>query len=498
MNNKSSQIMIVMIFFICSQAMGQDLKNDPTRWPLPDWETHDNSERMQTRECRNFKKFAINNEDFKTDALIVIKDGLVHFEYYDGVYGPDSPHVLWSVTKTITGALLGITERDGRINLDTELQDFYPLTSRDPNYEKITMKNLLYMDTGHMWDEDVKEVDQNPVVGMLYGIGHQDMATYAVTKKIIKEGPAYQWNYSTGIPTITMGVLKKIYGAEDFKMPWRNLFNPLGMKSVVFEKDLTGTFVGGSSGFATPRDLAKIGYLYLNDGIWNGEVLLPPEWIKKMLTPSPGYVSPGTVVKDVTKTGVYGGSIWLNKENIKTKGRPYPNVPEDMYMAIGFMGQFLIMIPSLKMIIVRNGHDLEFHSKLNEFIARTIQCVHDPEHVVTKSKSADGPMRMSLWKMIKNIRNSMQANTLQASIAKTVCSCHYVSGLDIPTCVKRNNFSLSKLVTKLTVRENKEKDGTMSIQVRLSKFARLFKLHFGNSAKAYYNPRQPEFGCTLK
>lgn len=489
--------------FICglltsSLINSQIYAAEQIKWPIPDWETFDNSERLSSKECINFKNFAVKRDDFKTDGLIVIKDGMLHFEHYDSKYNLNSPHAMWSVSKTITGALLGISENEGRVRVTDLLSQYYPRELHDPNYEKITLNNLLYMDAGYIWEEDAQDVKTNPVIKMLYGTGHSDMANFVASRKMIKEGPDYQWKYSSGIPTATMGVLKKIYGKEDADMPWRLLFNPLGMYSTVFERDLSGTFIGGTSVFSTPRDLAKLGYLYLNDGIWNHEVLLPPEWIKKMLTPSPGYLSPGTVIKDIEKDGVYGGSIWLNVETNKISGKPFPNAPADTYMAIGFMGQLLIMIPSLKMIIVRTGYDTEFRSKLNEFISRAIQCLHDPNHKIGTSSPSKNPINMSLPKLIRNIKNSIDANTLQASIAKTVCSCHFVTGQEISTCLKRNNFTLSKLLTKITVTEEDESGGHKSIQVRLARFARLFKHQMGKPAKAFYNPQTPKFGCTLK
>ncbi|RPJ70979.1 MAG: class C beta-lactamase-related serine hydrolase, partial [Alphaproteobacteria bacterium] len=496
---KSLKFLIIYISLTFYIVLNLNVQaNENSRWPLPDWETLDNSNQMETKECRDFKKLAVNSDTFLTDGLVVIKDGLIHYEYYDSKHGPSTPHALWSISKTITGILLGITERDGRISFDSELTSFYSREKNDENYKKITVKNLFYMDAGYIWEEGIKDTRENPLVNMLYGSGHKDMAIYAINRKLSKEGPTYKWNYSTGLPTITMGILKKIYGIEDDSMPWRSLFNPLGMNSAVFERDVSGTFVGGSSAFNTPRDLAKIGYLFLNNGIWNGEILLPSDWIQKMLTPSPGYLSPGTIIKDITKVGVYGGSIWLNKETKKGKGRPYPNVPEDMYMALGFMGQLLIILPSQKMIIVRTGHDSEYHSKTNEFISRAIQCFHDPNHKIGKSRPGNNPLEMSIGKLIRNVKNAIQANTLQGSIAKTICSCHYVTGLDIPACIKRNNFTLAKLLTKITVTETKEFTGEMSINVKLSKFARLFKHHRGDPVKAYYDPMRAEFGCTLK
>lgn len=497
MQKKMLALLIIIQFILSSLLFGGAFGNEPTKWPVPDWETKDNDQRMKTRECINFKNFAVNNKKFQTDGLIVIKDGMVHYEYYDPTYDPETPHDMYSVSKTITGALLGMAERDGRISLDDKLSEYYPKKEADQNYEKITMKNLLYMDAGLIWDEAVKRADKNSIIKAYYGPGYADMASYVARGPRIPQGPGYKWTYSTGIPTVIMGVLKQIYGPQDTDMPWRNLFNPLGMKNTVFERDLSGTFVGGFAVFSTPRDLAKLGYLYLNNGYWNGEVLLPPEWIKKMLTISPGYLSPGTIVDDVEKVGVYGGSIWLNRQTPKAQGKPFPNVPEDMYMALGFMGQLLIMIPSLNIIIVRTGYDQEIHSKLNEFMSRAIQCFHDPSHVVGISKPAKNPATMGLFSLIKNIKSAIDANTLQSSMAKIICSCHFVTAQSIPVCLKRNNLTLSKLLTKINIKEKIELNGQLSIQVRLARFARLFKHHMGEPAKATYDPLRPELGCTL-
>ncbi|MDO9183423.1 MAG: serine hydrolase, partial [Bacteriovorax sp.] len=334
---------------------------------------------------------------------------------------------------------------------------------------------------------------------MLYGKGHKNMTDFATAKKIIKEGPGYKWSYSTGTPVITMGILKKIYDPNSYNdMPWRNLFNPLGIKTMTFERDSAGTYIGGAGAFATSRDLAKIGYLYLNHGVWNGNMIVSEEWINKMLTPSPGYISPGTKIKNITDDGVYGGSIWLNKRIKKEFGKPYPYSPEDMYMAVGFMGQLLIILPSQQMIIVRTGYDTAVNSKIDEFVSRAISCFHDPKYPVGREIPAPETAKLDMVKLIRNVKNSIDANTLQATIAKTVCSCHLVSNNEIPVCLKRNNFNFSKYLTKVEVKKNINYEGMISIQVKLSRFARLFKLHYGNSAIAYFNPKQPEYGCTLK
>lgn len=470
--------------------------SNEVKWPVPDWQTNIDQSKLKTTQCEEFTNFSTQTKNFLTDSLIVIKDGEIKYEYYDENNGINRPHILWSVTKTLTGTLLGTAVRDGRISMEQAVKDFFPNANRNENYPKVKIENLLYLDAGYIWHEGVFDVTENSVVNMLYGRGHNDMATYTASQKMISQGPGKKWNYSTGLPTLTMGILKKIYGEEYTSMPWRNLFHPLGINNASFEKDLSGTFIGGANSYATSRDLAKIGYMYLHNGEWNGEMILPPEWMRVMLTPSPGYVSPGTVIKDVTETGVYGGSFWLNREVKKGEGKPYPYSPDDLFAAIGYMGQVLVVLPSQNMVIVRTGYDHSFNDKLDAFITRAISCFHDP-----KIKVAPIPEKkkthISLGKLLRNIRNTFEAKTLQSSIAKIVCSCNLVMGVDIPTCLKRHDFGLTKYITKINIKKGFEIDGKIFIGVRLSGLARILS---GNKyyAKAYYDPETPEFGCTLK
>jgi CubicO group peptidase (beta-lactamase class C family) len=488
-------ILLLCIFAIVAKADIVDVTG--IRWPIPDWNiAGQTEERMANKQCQDFINFSRYSKKFLTEGLVIIKDGVLQYEGYEKHYNETTPHILWSVSKTITGALLGIAVRDGKISLEQNLNEYVPRPDASENYQQIKIKNLFYLDTGFIWDEYYSgDVVKSPVLSMLYGPGHTDIIDYATSKKIISQGPGYQWNYSTGTPAITMGILKQVYGDTYDDMPWKSFFNPLAMTNVRFERDHKGIFNGGSSAFATPRDMAKIGYLYLNRGVWNGNEILPEDWINKTLEVSPGYLSKGTVIHNITDDGVYGGSIWLNRALNKGFGKPYPYSPEDMFMALGHYGQMIIVLPTQKMVIARTGYDQEYNSNIDEFVSRAISCFDDPNYPIGKNIPPPKSTNPTLGKIFETIKTGLRTNIMQAAVAKTICSCHFISGLDVKTCMARSHLPLAKQLTRVKIVNN-------TVYAKLSKFAKLFVHIFGFQAdpiaKASYDINHPEFGCTLK
>ncbi len=495
-----NKTIIALLLLITTPLYANDTKDpDQVRWPIPDWEVNPSiSENMTSPQCNAFVNFATQSKDFLTDGLVVVKDGVIQYEYYDSKYDANKPHILWSISKTITGALLGTAVRDGKINFDQRLSEFYPEPKFASNYEKIKIKNLFYFDSGLKWNEFYAgNLKDSSVVNMLYGKGHLDMAKYTASRGSIPEGPSYTWNYTTGTPTITMDVLKNVYGNDYEEMPWKNLANPLGLKSFVFEKDASGTFNGGAFVHATPRDMAKIGYLYLNDGQWNNETILTKDWIDKTLTVSPGYLSSGTVIHDITDDGVYGGSIWLNRPAKKGFGRPYPVSPEDMYLAMGHYGQLLIVLPTQKIVIARTAYDKEYNSKIDEFVTRAISCFDNPNYPIGKNIPPPKSSKSPLEEMVETLKSGVETNLFQPSVAKTICSCHFIAGIDVKTCLERSNIPLADTLSEIIITENDGQTGVYSVMAPPSWIGQLLGLKDIDLPRAYYDSTHPEFGCTL-
>jgi CubicO group peptidase (beta-lactamase class C family) len=473
------------------------LSAEPIKWPVPNWEINTESEQtMGLPQCQAFVNYAMKQKDFNTDGLVVVKDGMLQYESYTSHYDENKPHILWSVSKTITGMLLGTAVKDGKVNLEQKLSEFYPQKKKNENYEKITLNNLLYLDSGFLWSEFYSgDVKNSSVVNMLYGPGHQDMAAYAANRPVIAEGPGYEWNYSTGTPTITMGVLKKAYGKSYEQMPWKNLAEPLGLSHFTFERDPSGTFNGGALSFATPREMAKIGYLLLNKGKWINKTILTEDWINKMLTVSPGYLSHGTTIKDITDDGVYGGSLWLNTAVKPGFGKPYPYSPEDMFMAIGHYGQLIIVLPSQKMVIARTGFDKDYNGRIDEFVTRAISCFADPSYPVGKYIPAPKSDKGPLSGIIETLKSGIAANILQPTLAKNLCSCHFVSGISVKDCYERSYVPMARTFATVSL---EKLGGVTTVSATPTWLGTKLGLKSKDLPAAHYDENHSEYGCTLE
>ena len=140
-------VIVASLLSICfCQGFADEVDVNGTRWPIPDWNIAQNPEtKMDSKQCREFVKFSVGSKKFLTEGLVVIKDGSIQYESYESKYNKNTPHAIWSVSKTITGALLGIAVREGKISLDQHLNEFYPRPDLSENYQAIKIKNLFFL-----------------------------------------------------------------------------------------------------------------------------------------------------------------------------------------------------------------------------------------------------------------------------------------------------------------------------------------------------------------
>jgi CubicO group peptidase (beta-lactamase class C family) len=266
-------------------------------------------------------------------AIVVVHNGRIVGERYAQGFSAETPLLGWSMTKTVTAGIIGTLVKAGKMNTDAAaLLDGWAGDDR----AKITLANLMAMSSGLAFNEDYGDVTD--VTRMLFL--ESDMAGFAAAQKLAG-GIGGVWNYSSGTALILSRLWQDAAGADALGWPRQALFGPLGMTSAVMEADETGTFVGSSYLYATARDWARYGQFLLQDGVWNGQELLPPGFVKWMREPAPA------------SDGVYGmGQLWL-----QGPGGPGDNsvLPPDTYWLIGHDGQSMAVVPSKQLVVLRLG-----------------------------------------------------------------------------------------------------------------------------------------------
>ncbi|HYC85779.1 MAG TPA: serine hydrolase [Chryseosolibacter sp.] len=291
----------------------------------------------------------------RTRAVIVVYQGNIIAERYAPPFTADSKLVGWSMTKSITNALVGILVGEGKLRID----DPAPVPQWNADERKnITLNHLMHASTGLAWEENYS--GPSAVTNMLFK--EKDMGRFAASCPL-EHPPGETFYYSSGTTNIISRIIRESVGdPEYYRLPYEKLFYPIGMYNTVIEADAGGTFVGSSYSFGTARDWARFGLLYLNDGVWNGKRILPAGWVRYTVTPAPA-----------AKRGEYGAQFWLNSgEKGNSSNRMYPAVPSDMFWADGFEGQNVFIIPSKKLVVVKLGLSHGDYVDDNMFLAALI------------------------------------------------------------------------------------------------------------------------------
>lgn len=299
-----------------------------------------------------------------TKAVVVLHDGRLIAERYAPGYGPDTPIWAHSLTKSLSHALIGILVREGKLRLDQPAP--IPAWRRvgDP-HGAVTVDQLLRMDSGLPFDETDGVV--NPLTRMAFLT--RDMAGYAAGTPLAHP-PGTHWAYGNLDYMLLGRVVTDAAGgsavdAERFAR--RELFAPLGMAHTVIQTDATGSLAGFGGSYGTARDFARFGQLYLDDGVVDGRRILPEGWV--------AYSHSQTL-----DTG-YGAGFWLNIKHdtrVPVWNAPWgmPQLPRDMYYARGAFGQYVVIVPSEKLVVVRMGISLDYGDHTGDLVAAIIQALH--------------------------------------------------------------------------------------------------------------------------
>ena len=319
-------------------------------WPGEQWSTGPTlgGPSLQALETYAFPpRDDTSRKGIRTDALLVIRDGQLVYERYAAPTTANTPHLTWSISKSLMATILGVAYGEGLFKLQDPALKFYPALADHP---RMTMADLLHWASGLDWQEDYEYAPlKSSVVAMLYTRGHSDMAAFTADHDTYAE-PGLAFRYSSGDSNLLSAALKSIVGSARYAdYPWTAVFEPLGIRHVTWEADASGTFVASSYAYLTARDLARVGLLMARDGRWGGRQLLPKEWVAFNREPFAGYKAH----QDAT---VPGGHWWLNRA-VDGAASPWPDAPADTFAALGHWGQAMYVIPGEKLVIVRFADD---------------------------------------------------------------------------------------------------------------------------------------------
>jgi hypothetical protein len=296
-----------------------------------------------------------------TRAVIVVYHNQIVLEKYARGFTANTKQTGWSMAKSITNAMIGVLVKQGKLKINYPA----PLAEwQNDDRKKITLTNLMQLNSGlNWWGFAAAASSQTNMI-----FKQDDMAGYALGQPL-KNDPGTVFNYSDGSVNILQLIIRRTLGDSNYyRFPYEQLFHKIGMHNTVIAPDASGTFTGSSYVYATARDWARFGLLYLHDGIWNAERILPEGWVKFSTTQSPA--------KNVHKGGRYGAGWWVN-QNDRNSGnkRLYGKVPDDCFYAQGYDGQYVWVIPSKDLVIVRLAREAFTQLNPDDFLSDIIKAL---------------------------------------------------------------------------------------------------------------------------
>lgn len=301
----------------------------------------------------------ILNDQSGTDAYMIVKNGYIIAEDYSNDFAPQQKHASFSIAKSFTSALIGIAIDKGYISsVEDKFSEYYEELNHDTiqQWKKdLKISHALTMTSGIDWTEE--GILTNDLVQLAQS---DDFVSYVINKPI-KNEPGTVWSYNSGESMYLSGLINKTTGKSMLTFAKENLLSPIGIKDLDWTTDSKNQTLAGWGINATMHDFAKFGYLFLHNGNWDGTQIISDAWVTKSTSPfSNDYP-------------FYGYLWWLEETFSETS----VSLPDNIYMAIGAFGQYIIVIPSKDIVIVRLGQDIIGQNSWNpsEFIRLVLSAV---------------------------------------------------------------------------------------------------------------------------
>ena len=322
-----------------SQSLGvgdQESLSIPSYWPTQGWHSSTPEERGIDSSRLAEGLLSIRQKNIHIHSLLIIRNGSVvldaNFYPYDG----KTVHELASVTKSLMTTLIAIAADQGRLKLDQSMLSFFPertIANRDALKERITVRHLASMSSG--LDSMGFEHDEGTLNEMM---ASQDWIEFALDRKVVSE-PGTRFVYDSPGMHILSGILQEATGMTALEFARENLFEPLGIREVIWPVDPQGFNHGWGDVYLYPRDAAKIGYLWLNKGVWEGEQIVSRQWVEDSVKPQ---------IK-TDGDDYYGYGWWVSTDDNQAD-----------YHALGRGGQYIMVVPYLNLILVMTGGGFDY------------------------------------------------------------------------------------------------------------------------------------------
>lgn len=342
---------------------------------LQDWPTGDRNARggfpeVNRPALESVLEWAFDDEALdppqNTRGLVIVYRGKIVGERYEPGWGPHTPQLSWSMGKSIASALTGVMIQGGYYSLDDRAPIEEWQGKHDPR-RNIRIRDLLRMSSGLDFDYfglsgPSSYVAANEHIRIYFDALNAYL--HSINQPLRFE-PGTVWRYRNSDPLSLMLIVRRAleeHGENFMSFPQRHLFDRIGIRSMVLETDPWGNFLITGRDFGSTRDWARFALLHLQEGVWEGERILPQGWTDFVSTPTPSDPSQS-----------YGGLFWLNR------GKRLDRVPRDAYWASGHMGQTAMIIPSREMVIVRHGPSGgESQSYLNRLVGQILDTIGTP------------------------------------------------------------------------------------------------------------------------
>ncbi len=341
--------LFIVSIFVCSVTFAQCTE---AIWPTRSWETSTPEE--QGMDSAALAKLVAFGKTRGFDSLLLVRHGRIVLDAYYAPYSAELPHPVFSVTKTVVASLIGVALKDRLLDgLDHPVLDFFrgrPIESFDDRKRAITVQNLLDMTSGLEWEEGFEGGRQQSLTDMVQSFDWNKF----VLDRPMSHAPGDVFYYNSGNPHLLSAIITKLTGknAEDYAKA--HLFEPLGIEVPSWRRDPEGISVGGFGLYLFPRDMAKIGYLYLHHGEWQGKQLLPDGWAESIAHAT---LSMNASVDPNLR---YKNSFWVLPE-------------KHVYMAVGYHCQVIMIIPDRDLVAVITARNFCPFGKVADFITDSVR-----------------------------------------------------------------------------------------------------------------------------